>query len=127
MPTYDYECLTCQHRFEKFQSMTAEPESACPECGGPVKKLIGGGAGIIFRGSGFYITDYRSKEYKKQAKEDAGGGGSSSPSTGSGGAAEKGTKGGAAGGSTDKGGSSGTGGSSTGSGGPGATPGPKGS
>jgi predicted nucleic acid-binding Zn ribbon protein len=54
--------------------MTAEPESKCPECGGPVKKLIGTGAGILFRGSGFYITDYRSSDYKKRAKEESGGG-----------------------------------------------------
>jgi putative FmdB family regulatory protein len=73
MPTYDYECLSCGHRFERFHSMTAEPESQCPECGGPVKKLIGTGAGILFRGSGFYITDYRSSDYKKKAKEDGGG------------------------------------------------------
>jgi putative FmdB family regulatory protein len=79
MPTYDYECLSCHHRFERFHSMTAEPESQCPECGGPVKKLIGTGAGILFRGSGFYITDYRSSDYKKKAKEDAGSGSSTPP------------------------------------------------
>lgn len=85
MPTYDYECLSCHHRFERFHSMTAEPESVCPECGGPVKKLIGTGAGLLFRGSGFYITDYRSDGYKKQAKSDGGtsGGSSGSESSGS--------------------------------------------
>ncbi len=80
MPTYDYECLSCHHRFERFHSMTAEPESQCPECGGPVKKLIGTGAGILFRGSGFYITDYRSSDYKRKAKEESGSGsGTSTP------------------------------------------------
>lgn len=59
MPTYDYKCLDCEHRFEAFQSMTDEPLGACPVCGGKVKRLIGSGAGIIFRGSGFYCTDYR--------------------------------------------------------------------
>jgi putative FmdB family regulatory protein len=59
MPTYEYECMQCKHRFEAFHSMTAEPIKECPECGGKVKKLIGAGAGIIFKGSGFYVTDYK--------------------------------------------------------------------
>lgn len=57
MPTYDYECSDCGHSFEAFQSMSDEPLSTCPECGGSVKRLIGGGTGIIFKGSGFYVTD----------------------------------------------------------------------
>jgi putative FmdB family regulatory protein len=61
MPTYDYKCLDCGHRFEAFQSMTDEPLTACDECGGQVKRLIGSGAGIIFKGSGFYETDYKKK------------------------------------------------------------------
>jgi len=65
MPTYDYECAICGHNFEVFQSMSAEPLSDCPECGGGVKRLIGTGAGILFKGSGFYQTDYRSSSYKK--------------------------------------------------------------
>ena len=60
MPTYDYECKDCGHRFEKFQRITAEPLTECPECGGAVERLIGGGAGMIFKGPGFYATDYRS-------------------------------------------------------------------
>jgi putative FmdB family regulatory protein len=71
MPTYDYECTQCGHVFEKFQSITDEPEKICPECGGPVKRRIGTGAGIIFKGGGFYSTDYRSKEYKEKAKSDS--------------------------------------------------------
>ncbi len=70
MPTYDYKCKKCGHRFELFQSMTDEPLAACPECGGKVERLIGTGAGLIFKGSGFYITDYRSDSYKKAAKSE---------------------------------------------------------
>ncbi len=61
MPTYEYECLKCGYRFEKFQNMTAEPLKVCPECNGEVKRLIGSGAGLLFKGSGFYATDYKSK------------------------------------------------------------------
>lgn len=59
MPTYDYECQKCKHKFEFFQSMTAKPLDKCPKCGGKVKRLIGSGAGFIFKGSGFYATDYK--------------------------------------------------------------------
>jgi putative FmdB family regulatory protein len=57
MPTYEYECKTCSHRFEIFQNMSDAPVKVCPECGKAVRRLIGGGAGIIFKGSGFYVTD----------------------------------------------------------------------
>ena len=68
MPTYDYECQACGHTFEKFQSITDSPIRKCPECGrSRVKRLIGAGAGIIFKGSGFYQTDYRSESYTKAA------------------------------------------------------------
>ena len=72
MPTYDYQCQTCGHRFEVFQSMKDERLTDCPVegCPGPVKRLLGTGAGIIFKGSGFYETDYRSDSYKKAAKAD---------------------------------------------------------
>lgn len=70
MPTYEYECLACRHVFEYFQSMKDEPIKTCPACKGEVKRLIGAGAGFIFKGSGFYQTDYRSSEYKKQAQSD---------------------------------------------------------
>ena len=59
MPTYDYKCTECNHTFEMFQPMIAEPITDCPECGGVVKRLIGAGAGPIFKGSGFYQTDYK--------------------------------------------------------------------
>ncbi|MFA9477878.1 FmdB family zinc ribbon protein [Phycisphaerales bacterium AB-hyl4] len=71
MPTYDYRCEACEHEFELFQSITAKPVRKCPECGKmKVRRLIGTGAGIIFKGSGFYETDYRSKSYKDAAKAD---------------------------------------------------------
>ncbi len=68
MPTYDYKCQECGHQFEKFESITADPLKTCPECEGEVKRLIGPGAGFIFKGSGFYITDYRSKSYTEAKK-----------------------------------------------------------
>lgn len=57
MPTYDYECESCEHRFEVFQSMKDDPVKNCPECGGAVRRVVSGGAGIIYKGSGFYSTD----------------------------------------------------------------------
>lgn len=72
MPTYDYICDACEHAFEEFQSISAKPLRKCPECGRPkLKRLIGTGAGIIFKGSGFYQTDYRSDSYKESAKKDS--------------------------------------------------------
>ena len=72
MPTYEYKCQACGHPFEKFQSITAPPIRKCPHCGkNQVKRLIGTGAGLIFKGGGFYETDYRSESYKKAAKSDA--------------------------------------------------------
>ena len=70
MPTYDYECEKCGHRFELFQSMKDEPKKRCPKCRGKVRRLIGTGAGMIFKGSGFYVTDYRSDSYKSQKKSE---------------------------------------------------------
>jgi putative FmdB family regulatory protein len=70
MPTYDYECQKCGHRFEQFQSITSEPLKRCPKCKGKVKRLLGTGAGILFKGSGFYLTDYRSKSYVEGSKKE---------------------------------------------------------
>jgi len=68
MPTYDYVCDACDHRFELFQSISAPPEKKCPECGRrKLRRLIGPGAAILFKGSGFYKTDYRPESYKKAA------------------------------------------------------------
>jgi putative FmdB family regulatory protein len=71
MPTYDYICDSCKWSFELFQSITAKPVRLCPKCGKKkVKRLIGAGAGVIFKGSGFYETDYRSEGYKKAAESE---------------------------------------------------------
>jgi putative FmdB family regulatory protein len=71
MPTYEYKCEACGNQFEKFQSITAAPIKKCPNCGKKrVKRLIGTGAGLIFKGGGFYETDYRSEAYKSAAKAD---------------------------------------------------------
>lgn len=70
MPTYDYTCQDCGHTFEVFQRMDARKLGKCPRCGGKLKRLIGTGAGIIFKGSGFYATDYRSPAYGAAAKKE---------------------------------------------------------
>ena len=91
MPNYDYECTTCGHQFEVFQRMTEAKLQDCPqeECDGAVRRLLGTGAGLIFKGSGFYETDYRSKSYndghkaeKKSAKSADSGGAKSADSGG---------------------------------------------
>ncbi|MEX2139307.1 MAG: FmdB family zinc ribbon protein [Pirellulales bacterium] len=82
MPTYDYLCDACDHKFELFQSITEPMKKKCPECKKPkLRRLFGTGAAIMFKGSGFYITDYRSEGYKKSASEDkpASSNGSSDP------------------------------------------------
>lgn len=61
MPTYEYECNKCKHKFDAFQSMTAKHLKKCPECGGKVTRLLGTGSGVIFKGTGFYHTDYKTK------------------------------------------------------------------
>lgn len=80
MPTYEYECTACGHRFEKFQSIKAEPVKRCPKCRCKVKRLLGAGAGIIFKGSGFYITDYRKPGYTEKARSESAGSSKSSES-----------------------------------------------
>ena len=72
MPTYDYECGACGHELEMFQSMSEKPKKKCPECGRmKLQRLIGAGGAILFKGSGFYTTDYRSDSYKSAAKADS--------------------------------------------------------
>jgi putative FmdB family regulatory protein len=74
MPTYEYECDACQHKFEELQSITEKPLKKCPKCKkSKLRRLFGIGAGLIFKGSGFYQTDYRSESYKAAAKADADG------------------------------------------------------
>jgi len=84
MPTYVYRCKKCKHRFELFHSITDETVKRCPRCRAKAERVPAGGAGILFKGSGFYITDYRSKSYKERAKQEKPGTGSSSKGTGSG-------------------------------------------
>lgn len=71
MPTYEYLCSNCEYKFEEFQSITAEPLEKCPKCGGSVRRLISSGNGLIFKGSGFYITDYKksNNESKKSSEK----------------------------------------------------------
>jgi len=75
VPTYEYECGKCQKRFERFQPISEPPVKQCPSCGGPVKRLVSGGSGLIFKGSGFYVTDY------KRSKASGEKSGAASPST----------------------------------------------
>ncbi|MFN9271555.1 MAG: FmdB family zinc ribbon protein [Planctomycetia bacterium] len=78
MPTYDYVCDGCGHAFELFQSMTDSVKKTCPKCKKPkLRRLIGAGGAIVFKGSGFYQTDYRSESYKKGAAADGGSSGKS--------------------------------------------------
>lgn len=70
MPTYEYECRKCRKRHEAFQPITAKPLTSCPACGGRLERLLGSGSGFIFKGSGFYSTDYRSKRYTDAKKKD---------------------------------------------------------
>lgn len=101
MPTYDYLCDGCGHAFELFQSMTDSVKRTCPKCKKKkLRRLIGAGGAIVFKGSGFYQTDYRSDSYKKGAAADApaksegGSGGGKDSGGGSGGASAKGSGGG---------------------------------
>ena len=72
MPTYDYQCTGCGQAFEVFQKMSDEPLSNCPDCGAGARRRISGGAGFLFKGDGFYITDHRSQEYRDRAAADEG-------------------------------------------------------
>ena len=81
MPTYEYRCQK-GHEFEVFQRMSEPPVEKCVECGAPAERKLSAGAGVLFKGSGFYITDYRSDSYKKAAEADKGGGSGSPSSSG---------------------------------------------
>lgn len=76
MPTYTYQCDN-GHRYDAFESMSADPQTVCQECGGKVQRVFGGGAGIVFKGSGFYVTDYRKKSGGESKSSDSSGSGSS--------------------------------------------------
>jgi len=73
MPTYEYKCIKCEKVFDHFQSMTDKPLSKCKFCKGKVTRMIGGGAGIIFKGSGFYITDYKNSSSSRSKEKDTSG------------------------------------------------------
>ena len=88
MPTYEYRCAN-GHTFEQFQKISEPPVEVCPQCGAAAERVLSGGAGLLFKGSGFYITDYRSDTYKKAAESEKGGS-SSSSSPGKGAEAGKG-------------------------------------
>ena len=117
MPTYEYRCAK-GHEFERFQRMSDEPLDACPECGAEAQRLLSAGAGFLFKGSGFYITDYRSEGYRESAKKD----GADGVSTGSPADSPAGAKASVSGsesggsGSNDKGASAPSSGKGTGSG-----------
>lgn len=82
MPTYEYACANCEHTFEEYQSITAPALRKCPACGKlKLQRLIGTGGGVIFRGSGFYQTDYRSESYKKAAEAEKSGGSDKKPTS----------------------------------------------
>src|SRR5262245_18784207 len=105
MPTYEYRCKKCGHQFERFHSISDDSPKRCPKCRSKSVRVPAGGAGLLFKGSGFYITDYRSKSYREKAKQEKG---SSAPS---GSASSSGSDAGSSGssGSSGTGGGSGTG------------------
>lgn len=107
MPTYDYECPE-GHRFERFLKMSDDPKASCPECGKPAQRLISGGAGFLFKGDGFYITDYRSADYRKKASAEPGasGGGKSGGDSASSGGSSSSDGGSSSGGKSSDGGTS---------------------
>ncbi len=115
MPTYDYRCRKCGHRFELFHSIKDETPKRCPKCGGRAVRVPAGGAGLLFKGSGFYVTDYRSKSYKERAKQDKGGSSGGSGGSGSGSSGSSGSSKGSGSGHGSGGHSGGGGGSSSGS------------
>ena len=121
MPTYDYRCRKCGHPFELFHGIKDNAPKRCPKCGGVAQRVPAGGVGVLFKGTGFYVTDYRSKAYKEKARQEktaSGGSGSSSGGSGS-------TSGGS--GSSSGGSGSSRGGSGSSSGGSGSTGGKSGS
>ncbi len=107
MPTYEYRCPN-GHEFEQFQRMSEPPVAACPVCGAQAERQLSGGAGILFKGSGFYITDYRSESYKKAAEAEKGGSSSASDSSSSGSGSSSGSSSGSGSTGSSSGGSAST-------------------
>ena len=82
MPTYEYRCRHCGREFEVFQRMSDQPAAPCPDCEHVAERLISGGAGLLFKGEGFYITDHRSASYRERAREEEGGAAGKSEASG---------------------------------------------
>ena len=122
MPTYEYRCAK-GHRFDVFQKMSDAPIGACPECGAAAERLLSGGAGVVFNGEGFYITDYRGSDYKKKAEAERTGSVDAAPDKGKGTSSEGGAKSSGADAKADSGKSSGGDKGSSGSGGSSGTSG----
>jgi putative FmdB family regulatory protein len=113
MPTYEYQCDACEHNFDEFQSMSEEPLKKCPECGKKkLRRVYGPGAAILFKGSGFYQTDYRSESYKSAAKADQEAAKPAGGTTGTNGKSDKSSDSGSANAANGKTGSKGAGKSS---------------
>ncbi len=117
MPTYDYRCRKCGHSFELFHGIKDDAPKRCPKCRGRAQRVPAGGAGVLFKGTGFYVTDYRSKAYKESARQEksASGGSGGSGSSGGGSGSTGGGSGSAGGGSGSSGGGSGSAGGGSGS------------
>lgn len=111
MPTYEYRCPR-GHTFDLFQKMSAEPAASCPECGEASERVISGGAGFLFKGEGFYITDYRSKEYREKAQAEQGDATGAADTAGGGNGATRGDSDTGPAAASDSGGGSATGGGS---------------
>ncbi len=94
MPTYAYRCKKCEHEFELFHSIKDDTPRRCPQCRSKAVRVPAGGTGLLFRGSGFYITDYRSQSYKDKAKQEKSGGGGAAKSEGGSGGSAAGPSGG---------------------------------
>jgi putative FmdB family regulatory protein len=109
MPTYVYRCKKCKHRFELFHGITDDAVKRCPRCNAKAERVPSGGGGILFKGTGFYITDYRSKSYKDKARQDKPGG-----TTGDAGSGASSTTGGSSSGGTSSGTSGGASSSTSG-------------
>jgi putative FmdB family regulatory protein len=117
MPTYDYACSKCGHRFELFHSIRDEAVKKCPKCRARAKRVPSAGGGLLFKGSGFYITDYRSDSYRKGAKSEGSGGSGTGSSGGAGGSGDSGGSKGTPGGDKNASGGSKSGGDKNASGG----------
>lgn len=115
MPTYVYRCKKCKHRFELYHSITDDAVKRCPRCAAKAERVPSGGAGILFKGSGFYITDYRSKSYKDKARQDKPGGTTGDAGSGASSTTSGSPSGGSGGSSSDKSGGGSTGKSGEGS------------